>query len=711
MLYALLQLFLAVVLFSTTALAAPEVVYKVERYEHPAGGSMTLISTQNIEANGAGMIDIDHSKSFEGLRSVDKLRYIVRPYSLTPNAPYVRSVLRNGSVEATGVQNACSSILVATESTGGEPPLPCDQFPPFEFDGTSSAFVKAWGAVTRTISFGRELRTSGATSNSSTFFAEWPGVPYYAVGNPIISWVKDQGFGTGGSPPPPPSSTSRSAIAGITYAVLIGPVPKRELTPGGCNGASQQVQCGEDPISGAICLDSGNAIISCKDPVPTRGYPLKNNIHVNSQAVNFTRPMANASFTYDIHVREETVYDINGVPSQRRMLVDGDGARYDYGEWFGAIVPEPGAYAIFTQNGNGTYTVSEAGPPESIKEAGNFTYNFDSSGRLLTITDPSGNQQSLVYDGSQQLIRVDDVSSGKKIEFTWASGAISTVTENGGGAVTALTYTGGRLTNLAVSNASSGTAYTAAFGYSSGRLSSFTRDGDPNTTVNFTYYEAPARQPSTTVPLASAGYASGRKANIMWDVSAFGSVGPFVVTKSKKQGTVWYGFNGPVKGDLVSIGLTPLTGAGGSSVLNLGYDANRNLTSFVNDTESMTLTYSPKGKVTSITDASGNYTNFTYSGSNLTGISDNLGTVSTIGYTNPSLPNSPTTVTDALGNIWTYGYNSFGQVTSLTPPSGGPVGATTYTYDETSSSSSYGLLKEIEDGQGDLTTFDSYSLL
>ena len=92
--------------------------------------------------------------------------------------------------------------------------------------------------------------------------------------------------------------------------------------------------------------------------------------------------LGNATFTYDIHVTQQTVYDASGNSSLHWMLVNGDGTRLDFGAT--GNTPAPGIYCQFTPISGG-FTVTHAGPPEAIYEAGNYTYNFQSSDQVHAV--------------------------------------------------------------------------------------------------------------------------------------------------------------------------------------------------------------------------------------------------------------------------------------------------------------------------------------
>ncbi|MBN8547672.1 MAG: hypothetical protein J0M12_00005, partial [Deltaproteobacteria bacterium] len=238
---------------------------------------------------------------------------------------------------------------------------------------------------------------------------------------------------------------------------------------------------GTPPMSIALNASTGNSMITVEDPIRTRGHPLANRIYLNTQVVESQRPMGNATFTYDIHVFSPAMSG-----QSRWLVVDGDGKRLDYGT--GATpLGAPGNYAVLTETPTG-FLLSNAGTPENLRSTGNYSYAFDTDGKLLSITDPAGNVQTLTYT-SGQLTEVLDVSSEKHLSFAWTGSRITAITENGG-AQTLLTYTAGtqQLATIALQDSTFGVARTAQFTYNSGGLlETVTRDSDPTNTYTFSY--------------------------------------------------------------------------------------------------------------------------------------------------------------------------------------------------------------------------------
>jgi len=86
-----------------------------------------------------------------------------------------------------------------------------------------------------------------------------------------------------------------------------------------------------------------------------------------------------------------------------------------------------------------------------------------------------------------------------------------------------------------------------------------------------------------------------------------------------------------------------------------------------------TMRFNSAGRLTGLVDPNGNTTTFSYSGSNLTSITDAVGRLITIEY---DLSSRITKITDPLNRIWRYTYES-GLLTTVTDPLGG---VTRYAY-------------------------------
>ncbi len=473
--------------------------------------------------------------------------------------------------------------------------------------------------------------------------------------------------------------------------------------PRSCNPTAEEVDLACDKIKVKASPFCGNASFILEDPVPTRGYPLKNDIRIATRAISApaSRYMGNGFFTYGIEVA------LIGSSNPQRMLIDGAGFEYNYGLQSSGPSPKTaGVYPTLTQSSGG-FVLDDAGAPDEIFRSGNFTYEFDTAGRLLKISDPNGNEQLLSYDSSDRPELVTDSSSGKTLEFHYGSnGKIDKVTENGGAAYQEIGYNGNDLiTGITTKNAAHSTIRSLALTYDGAdRVSTVTRDGNSATTVTVSH-----KNDGHGKTLANLSYATGQTNFNYFAVPSGAGVAYRTTIPNAKSGAVTLDFD--QNGNLIKVTEPTHNGGSAAVVHTYTYDSNRNVLTSSNGATTITNTYNSLGLLTHAQDNAGRYTSYAYSGVNLTGISDNVGTLATFGYTDSALPNSITQFTDGAGNAWTFDRNSFGQIAEITPPSGSPTGPMTFTYEENSSSPEYGWLKSIENGAGDTVEIDSYTSL
>ena len=490
--------------------------------------------------------------------------------------------------------------------------------------------------------------------------------------------------------------------------------PSPGNSPGGGGGGGQPQKCliCSGCVTSNIGLSSGNAIVNQSDPVATRGYPLVCNIHINSQTVESNRSMGNATFTYDIHLATQSVYGSNCTGASHWMVVDGDGSRLDFGPASGAPTPTAGIFSHLAAIAGG-YQLQGAGPPEDLASAGNFTYTFNSLGQLTQINDPAGNAQMLNYDANNRLISVVDVSSQKGIGFQYTGNLITQVVANGGGATTTLAYQNGLLASSSVSNLF-GPATSAAYNYNAdGSMSSVVRDGDMASAVSFTYTAYTSSSCGAPILMANAtdttgsthiAYGQGTSTNnavaSTWDTNAKGGI-----TK----------FDFDAQGNTIRITMPTPTGATYAETITAQYDANHLLTQIQDNSGGASFTYDANGLLSTFMGMYGNTWTLTHSGADLTSVKTPVqaaqNKVETVAYGDPNQPHVSTGYTDASNYQWNSAHNVYGQTTQVTPPSGSPLGASSITYDERVNSPTLGYPLVATDGNGDVTTFDSYDSL
>ena len=471
---------------------------------------------------------------------------------------------------------------------------------------------------------------------------------------------------------------------------------------------------------------SGAASSSVNDPVATRGYPLAWSIEVNSQAVDMNRPLANAAFTYDMHVGTQAVYNGTCNSTSDWLVVGGNGRRLDFGPASGTPAPTGGVFSSLTvqQTGGAVtgYTVSGAGDPTDMASAGDFTYSFDATGRLTQITDPAGNAQVVSYTGSQ-LTQVQDVNTGKTLSFTWSGNQITLIKDNPSGtgaalAQTALAYTGNELTSVQAQDGTAATMTSWQYGYySDGTLKTSTRDNDSATTVTVAYTPHASTNCTTPVLMANLSTSQGGT-QVQWGGLPQGTAADTVYNTNVNGGQTRYDYD--TFGNLIhTVEPTP-AGATAGPTETTTYDTGgqREVLTDTDGLLSEQFSYTGNGLLKTQSETYNGATQIwtnTYNGADLVSSQDPVqqaaGVFDTYAYADTSQPHVATSHTDADGDIWYFAHNTHGQITKVTPPAGSQVSPSTITYDEAAGSPTLGYLLSATDGAGDLATNDAYDAL
>jgi RHS repeat-associated protein len=451
-----------------------------------------------------------------------------------------------------------------------------------------------------------------------------------------------------------------------------------------------------------LSIGSGDMLISFPDPVQARDNILSGRVHIRTQTLFPTRNIGfgNGTFSYGIEVNHAS--DIDGVDNW--VVIDGNGRESFFGPTASAPSAAPGVYSSLSVTGTG-YTLSGAGEPENIRSAGNYSYDFDSGGKLLTITDPNGNTQDLTYT-SGKVTSVTDNASQKSLTITYTSGLATSISENGTDAVTHITYTSGKITHVSLSNSTT-TSREADIEYDSalGLPNKIITEGDTTKPINISYSPI-----GYGMYAANTTYYNGASNLNYFTQPASGKKFRTVQTNAK-GGVIKYDFNDSL--DLEKMETPPPPSQTTPLTYVFTYDSSRNLTQLKNRTGSggttMTATYNSLGLPLTVKINNVLQRGYTWSGADVLTVSDNLTTLSTYTYGDTSHPHTPTAMTDAEGNTWSYTLNAYGQVTAVAPPSGSPTGTKTYTYDENSAHDSFGWLTKISQGGDDIVSFSNFT--
>ena len=287
-----------------------------------------------------------------------------------------------------------------------------------------------------------------------------------------------------------------------------------------------------------------------------------------------------------------------------------------------------------------------------------LTFTYNSSQKLTSVADPMGHTETFTYDGSGNLASATD-PNGHTTTYAYTSANQLTVETGPNGAVLTNTYAAGL-----VASQTSPLGAQLSFAYSAGVTS-----GTGTTTVTTTLPSSPGSSTSTLYQ-----YVQGD------------------MTSKTTSGTGVASATSTYAHDPATNGLTSWTDPLGRTT-TYTYDAAGNTTSTTDPSGSVTsATYNSFGEPLTQTDALGNVTTHTYDthGNPLTSTATLSGdpsssspqtVTSTYAYTGAA--GEVTSVTDALGHATAFTYDSYGNVTSSTGPAtaAAPSGAkTTYTY-------------------------------
>jgi RHS repeat-associated protein len=313
----------------------------------------------------------------------------------------------------------------------------------------------------------------------------------------------------------------------------------------------------------------------------------------------------------------------------RLNLPDGR-AVYFYGA-AGALTPvEPDFHGQVIKNGDGTFTLS-------LKDGS--LHQFDAAGKLLSLTDRSGNQTALAYDANSHLVSITDAFGRALTATTSATGRVLSVGDQLG---TIATYAYGPNEELLSATYADNSGFQ--FGYDGAyRLTSVT-DAMGNVVESHTYDgqgRALTSEKQNGVERYTLSYVSASETDV---TDALGRVTKYTFDTSKGRNVVT-----KVEGVCGC-------GGGGSQVQTWTYDGQLN--------------------VVSRTDALGHAVSFTYDGDgNLLTETNATGMVS---YTYNQF-NEMLTRTDQLNNVTTDTHDAWGNLLTLTNALNK---ATTFSYDQ-----------------------------
>ncbi|MBU4262773.1 MAG: hypothetical protein KKC76_13030 [Proteobacteria bacterium] len=484
----------------------------------------------------------------------------------------------------------------------------------------------------------------------------------------------------------------------------------------GNNGGPGSGPTAGDPVN----VVNGNFFHSSNDfSIPAVGSPLALSRHYNSMVTNDGPFGRGWSFSYGERVNED----------------EADGSV--------TYLASDGGIFLYKKNPDGTYQrptgkftiLSKDASDFILREKNGLQRVFDLTGRLVALTDPNGNSQTLTYSGDL-LVTVTD-PAGRSIHFTY----------DGDDRITSITGPGG---------------HSWQYGYDGGKLASFTNNASQTTTY---IYNTDGWLASITNPtggtVAIDYYSNGKTSlNLLPNGGTYtyaynDPMKVTTVTDPEGNSTIYYYTTmAVISGRLDSLGNEEfyefdadfnsvlVTDKNGGITKN-SYDGMDNLLSSTDQLNHTTVyTYDPLfNKVLTATDPEGNVTTFTYDAAgNLLSSLDAEGVLVEYTYLTNGLMQSLSkggvlravfsyhpdgniaTVTDSLTNVTTLTYDVLGRLTNRTAPDGS---TTTYTLDAAGnvlatidalgneSHFTYNALNRrtsFTDGNGKVTTYDYDSM-
>jgi RHS repeat-associated protein len=394
---------------------------------------------------------------------------------------------------------------------------------------------------------------------------------------------------------------------------------------------------GPKAIAKPVDVTNGNMYLQQNDyMVPGVGYMLLLERTYNSKS-SLTGVFGKGwSTAYDEALQ---VYDSNTI---RLNAPDGRST------YFGRIIGSSGAFLPLEGDFRGQLTQTAGGYTLSLKDGSN--HQFDSTGRLLSLTDRNGNQTTLAYNLSGKLSSVTD-PFGRLLSFIFNGDRVSQITDTTG-VIADYTYsnvTGSNQKLLTVTYADT-SGYT--FVYDASHRLTTVKD-KLNNVLEAHAYDSQGRATSSEVQGGvehyTLSYVSGTETDV---TDALGHVTKYFFNTSNARNVV------------TSVEGVCSCGGSGSQLTTWAYDNNVNVTSMTDAlSHTISYTYDTAGNLLTITNPTGTVT-YTYNtfGQVLT-YTDQMGGVTTNTY---NATGDLLTTKDALNNTTTFTYDTRGQLLTVT---------------------------------------------
>lgn len=338
-------------------------------------------------------------------------------------------------------------------------------------------------------------------------------------------------------------------------------------------------------------------------------------------------------------------------------------------------LPDGRVIYFFNAAGSGTFIPIEPDfHGQVIQNAGGYTltlkdgstHQFNAAGRLLSLTDRSGNQTLLTYNASNKLVSITDAfgrvlavtssTSGRVLSISDQLGTVATYTYGSSDELLSVTYADNskyQFTYASVNDKLALSSATDALGNileshtydSEGRaLTSERQDGVERYTLN---YVSPTETDVTDAlgHVTKYYFGKSRSRNVVTKVEGMCGCG------SGSQSQVWTYDN--------QLNVAAKTNALGQTT-SYTYDAQGNRLSLTDATGTNSYTYNEYGQMLTATDAVGGVTTYTYDAQGrLVSIKDALDKTTAMTYDNHGLLLS---VTDARSNKTEFTYDASGNL-------------------------------------------------
>lgn len=304
------------------------------------------------------------------------------------------------------------------------------------------------------------------------------------------------------------------------------------------------------------------------------------------------------------------------------------------------------------------------------------TLSYDSgSGQLDTVADTaSGKSFTFAYDGSNRLDTVTD-NAGRRVSFGYSGGNLTSITNAGGGSRT-LAYTGASLLETVTSetgNVILKNTYTTVLGtervtfQQDGRAlalgetygSSFAYSRTTQDDVDYIICDYSDREGIAT--RYTSVEANGNAVEVRLDLP----------NDELLQSTNNYDGNGDLLAQRVYRGAAADIDPDKYNLSQYTYDGNKNLLTATNPLgQTTTTTYDGQNRPVTVTDSLGNVMTYHYAGAELEWIEDFVGGRTRFTYETGEIKGLPKTVIDRFGNVTTFTHDPAGLVETVTAPTG-----------------------------------------